>query len=250
MKLSPLPKPFLVMTGLALVLLGSHLARAATETETGGGWLDKKASNWNQPGAAIPRSPAPKQPSAAPTNNWWTNTDAPSGPSIMTSSADEASYFERCKALLRPATLPQDSLVEQAGWALFGQAHIFGKLTVVMGMAAVDGMCRPMQYQAFVFVDDRFAGTLSPTPMNSRTDGALNTIDFVQAPEAADQDSAASLMVPYATFRRYQESDALCCPSATSELTYLIKEDDHHPLVVPQLPAQTSTPAPSSGTSS
>lgn len=40
-------------------------------------------------------------------------------------------------------------------------------------------MCRPRQYQAFVFVRGVFAGLLSPEMMGSRTDGALSQV-FLQ----------------------------------------------------------------------
>lgn len=37
-------------------------------------------------------------------------------------------------------------------------------------------MCRPRQSQDFLFVRGMFAGTLSPQPMDSRTDGVLTSL--------------------------------------------------------------------------
>ena len=37
-------------------------------------------------------------------------------------------------------------------------------------------MCRPWSYQVFVFVGERFAGTLSPVLMDARTDGAWQAV--------------------------------------------------------------------------
>ncbi len=41
-------------------------------------------------------------------------------------------------------------------------AQRFGDGEVVLGRSGVDGMCRPLGYQGFVFVGGRFAGTLAP----------------------------------------------------------------------------------------
>jgi hypothetical protein len=78
-------------------------------------------------------------------------------------------------------------------------------------MAAADGMCRPMSYQAFVFSNGSFVGTLSPVPMDSRTDGALSTFRLLDASRVQ------------AEFARYTESDPLCCPSRISTVDYSVK---------------------------
>jgi hypothetical protein len=57
------------------------------------------------------------------------------------------------------------------------------------GTAGYDGMCRPRQYQDFVFVGSVFAGTLSPQPMDSRTDGALGRV-FHRSAERRQTDAA------------------------------------------------------------
>jgi hypothetical protein len=43
--------------------------------------------------------------------------------------------------------------------------------SVVLGLAGFDGMCRPLRVHAFVFIDGAFAGTLTPSVMNARSDG-------------------------------------------------------------------------------
>jgi putative lipoprotein len=100
--------------------------------------------------------------------------------------------------------------VTRAGWSLFGPSQTYGPATVVMAMASVDGMCRPNQYNGFVFVRDRFVGTLSPEPTMARSDGALGRIYLNSATELS------------ADFARYTSRDALCCPSQTSNVTYSI----------------------------
>ena len=86
--------------------------------------------------------------------------------------------------------------------------------TVLLAEASVDGMCRPWDYQAFVFVKGAFAGTLSPTLMDSRTDGALSEVRLL-APTSIE---AVSL--------RYADADPLCCPSRLSTVRYRI---EHRP---------------------
>lgn len=238
MKVPKTLTPILAALAVGVVALQPKLLLA--QPAPSGGWLDQATANWNQPGAALPRSPAPKAASAKSTDNWWTDASSPDGPSIVTTSAEDKQYFERCKSLVRPATLPEDKLVEDAGWVLFGQAHVFGKVTIVTAMAAVDGMCRPSQYQAFVFSDGRFVGSLSPTLMSARTDGALDRIQFIQEAASQQKGAAAMQMVPYASFRRYKASDPLCCPSETSTVMYELANDGGNSVLVPQLPADTS----------
>ncbi|HIK44144.1 MAG TPA: LppP/LprE family lipoprotein, partial [Leptolyngbyaceae cyanobacterium M65_K2018_010] len=94
-------------------------------------------------------------------------------------------------------------------------------------MADADGMCRPRQYQVFVFTQGQFAGSLSPTPMDSRTDGSLVETNLYQQGYLS------------ASFNRYTPEDALCCPSASSLLFYQVETQQGWPVVVPQLPATT-----------
>ncbi len=146
-------------------------------------WLDRPLTNWNSNTGAVPT--APRATGDAPTN-------------------------ARCPDAVRNPESIADRAVTRAGWSLFGALQSYGAVTVINGMASLDGMCRPLQYNTFVFVSNRFAGTLSPTAMNSRTDGALSQ---------ARLNSPTNIS---ADFTRYTSSDALCCPSQTSSVFYTI----------------------------
>ena len=96
---------------------------------------------------------------------------------------------------------------------------------MVQGAAGYDGMCRPRQYQDFVFVRGIFAGTLSPHAMDSRTDGALTRVTV---------QSDTRLTAEYA---RYDATDPLCCPSRITSVVFDIANEA--PLLRP-LSASTS----------
>lgn len=81
---------------------------------------------------------------------------------------------------------------------------------VIRGTAGYDGMCRPVQYQAFVFVRGVFVGTLSPEPMDSRTDGALTRVALRNSELLS------------AEYVRYAAEDPLCCPSRTTTVAFEI----------------------------
>ena len=148
-------------------------------------WLDEaKPSLWNKPGAAVPA--APKIQGA---------TDP------------------RCGEAARPPQLEEDKRVREQGWDLVGAYQGGWEMLVVRGTAGYDGMCRPRQYQDFVFMRGVFAGTLSPQPMDSRTDGALERVSL---------QSGARLRADYA---RYGAKDALCCPSGTTHVVFDIATD-------------------------
>jgi len=176
-------------------LLLAPIAVAAPSQD--GTWLDEE-TNWNTPGAAIPQAPA-----------------------------QDGSNLENCEQTVREASLLEDALVEAAGWTLTGPAQIYDDTTLITGMANADGMCRPFQYQVFVFTDGEFSGTLSPLVMDSRTDGSL--VDF---------DLYREGMID-ATFNRYQSGDAQCCASRESRIFYAVEDTDEGSVLVPQLPANT-----------
>lgn len=184
----------------SLALVSMLLAPAAiAQSEPSGTWLDE-TDNWNTPGAPIPQAPA-----------------IPEG----------GNNLPACDHAVRTATLPEDALVEAAGWTLSGAAQVYGSTVVIQGMADADGMCRPLDYQVFVFSDGEFVGTLSPIPMDSRTDGSVYQYNLY---------SEASLD---ASFNRYAPEDALCCASRQSRLFYKIDSESGTPVLVPQLPADT-----------
>jgi hypothetical protein len=174
---------------LVVALLVADIAKAQS-----GAWLDQPLSAWNQPGAPISTAPAPKG-------------DPPTDP--------------RCAGGVRQAATPEERMVTSAGWSLYTKPTARGNATVVLGEASIDGMCRPWDYQAFVFVKGSFAGTLSPSFMDSRTDGALSEIRFA-SPTAIE-----------VVFLRYVDADPLCCPSRLTTVRYRIERRGQGPVVVP-----------------
>src|SRR5262245_57838462 len=113
-------------------------------------WLDDpKPASWNTVAVGIPAAP-------------------------KTQDAVDA----RCRTAARPAQLPEDKLVRSRGWDLVGAYQGGWQILVIRGTAGYDGMCRPRQFQDFVFVRGVFAGTLSPQPMDSRADGAIARVSL------------------------------------------------------------------------
>jgi hypothetical protein len=123
--------------------------------------------------------------------------------------------------------LEEDRRVQDHGWDLIGAYQAGWQVVVIRGTASYDGMCRPRQYQAFVFVRGTFAGTLSPEAMDSRTDGALGEIIL-------QSDHRLS-----AQYVRYAPKDPLCCPSRTTSVEFEISRGV--PIVQP-VSAYTSRP--------
>ena len=169
------------------------LALAFTPVHADGVWLDQPLQQWSRPGMAVPAAP-PR-----------TTVDDP-----------------RCEAQARPPETPQDQQVTTAGWTLFAPYRGGWGLTIVSGLSGYDGMCRPFGYQFFVFVDGAFAGTISPLPMDSRTDGAGGLEEYF--------DGSGTLS---GTFARYAPTDPLCCPSAQSTVEYRVERTTSGPVLVP-----------------
>ena len=183
---------------LVLLLLAAIGVRA-------GSWLDKqKPDNWNTAEMTVPKAPKMANPEMA----------------------------SRCDETLRPATLATDKILEAAGWRLFGAAQVFGDITVVRALAGYDGMCRPGNYQGFVFYKGRLAGTMSPRLMDARTDASLGTV-WVMGPTQM-----------HAEFVRYSEKDPLCCPSATTDVSYELDVKGSAPLLVPVYASTNKKSAP------
>jgi hypothetical protein len=159
-----------------------------------GDWLDKPLAGWNEAGASLPKAPEPKG-------------DSPNDP--------------RCAGPVRQPVTPPERAVAAAGWSLYGEARVAGATTILLGEASVDGMCRPWDYQAFVFVGRLYAGTLSPVVMDSRADSALSEVSVLSPTELE------------VTFLRYTDTDALCCPSRQSTVRYRIERRLNGVVVVP-----------------
>jgi hypothetical protein len=168
-----------------------------------GSWLDRSPfPRWNRPGGRVPHLPEPPSHGAP---------------------------HERCRDQVRAPGTPAERAVVRKGWKLYGASRIFGNSVVFTAMSDTDGMCRPLGYQAFVYSEGRYAGTLSPVPMNSRQDGALTRIHLTSPTRII------------AEFARYAPSDPLCCPSRKVHVLYTLRNDE-----IPHLEASgvTSEPGP------
>jgi hypothetical protein len=144
-------------------------------------WLDAATlTSWNSPDAAIPTAP----------------------------KADSEGVDPRCRERARAPQSDEDTRLRARGWELVGDAQRRDRLLVILATANYDGMCRPRQYQGFVFRSGVFAGTLSPQLMDSRTDGALGRISL----DAEERFTAE--------YSRYAASDPLCCPSRMTRVIF------------------------------
>lgn len=136
----------------------------------------------------------------------------------------------RCRESMREPASEVDHQVRSRGWDLIGPTVESGQIRVIVGTANYDGMCRPRQYQEFVFVGGIFAGTLSPVPMDSRTDGALGRVTML-----AD----GSVQAEYS---RYGAADPLCCPSRITTVVFEIEKEP--PVLKPVSASTVSTRLP------
>jgi len=203
------PAAPLLAAAVGLLLALSVVGVAAAQTAA---WLDGPPQAWNRAGAPLP--PA-SQASAANTT--------------------------RCTAQERAASGAEESALAAAGWRLttYWPTVRAGDLAVVLATAGYDGMCRPIGYQAFVFVGDRYAGTLAPEPMVSRTDGALASTQ--QGPSITVGGDRVE-----ARFVRYAPTDPLCCPSrGHTRVAYRVERGSAGPVAVPD--ALLAEPAAPSG---
>ena len=100
-----------------------------------------------------------------------------------------------------------------------------GSVSIVTGATGADGMCRPWNYQIFVFVDGQFAGTVSPWSMLSRNDGSAWGVEVNNV-----NGRPTELMVKYS---RYTADDALCCPSAESFVKFDVVRQNDKSIIVP-----------------
>ncbi len=157
-----------------------------------------------------------------PLPNWNSRSRA-----ILQTEKMSSSELAQCGRFVRQPTLAADKLLAKYGWTLVGPAQVYGKTTVVTWAQGFDGMCRPRGFQTLVFVGSRVAGTLSPGPMDSRTDGSLVNVRMT---------SETTLTAEYI---RYRATDALCCPYKTEAVTFVIKPDGANFLLVPESKMQS-----------
>src|SRR5262245_3054179 len=99
-----------------------------------GSWLDSGLKPWNKPGMELPRAP---------------NSNRSNIPPI-------------CKPLPHRTETSELRAVTEAGWLVFTSMTDGHGITVVGASGNLDGMCRPTEYQDFVFLNGEYAGTLSP----------------------------------------------------------------------------------------
>jgi len=183
----------LALACLLLVALGGQPVAAAQQTDGPGAWLENSPPlNWNTPGADVPMAPPP-----------YVDPDP------------------RCGAQERQSESPEEDQVAAAGWHIFNAAQVGWGLRLVDGLVGYDGMCRPNEFQGFVFADGQFAGTISPAPMDSRTDGAGRILDMRGPANLSGQ------------FVRYAATDPLCCPSSTFAVEYMVDRSGAGPVLVP-----------------
>lgn len=196
-------RPFtLLLRGLMSVSLVGIAATVWAQQPAKGVWLDRPApDNWNKPGATIPR--------------------APRGSGGLTSNT-------RCSDSTRRPENAVDSIAAAAGWKLYGPVQSYSGTVVINAMSDVDGMCRPLGYQTFVFVKGKYAGSLSPSPMDSRTDGSSVNVRLISPTQL------------FAEYSRYADADALCCPSRQSTVNYRIDTTPRGAVVVPSSVDTTS----------
>ncbi len=195
-----------VLGGLLLVL-PAPMRAAAQATRPVAAWLDT-LSQWNVAGAPVPTAPP---------------TPLPGSP-----------ITERCTARERAPQSAEEARVAAAGWRLedYWPAQREGAIVVILATASYDGMCRPWDFNGFVFAGGRFAGTLAPAPMRSRFDGQLAlTPTLITGGQIV------------ARFLRYAPADAFCCPTLpASVVTYRVDQAGGAPLLIalrvaPEAPA-------------
>jgi hypothetical protein len=136
----------------------------------------------------------------------------------------------RCRESMREPASAVDQQVRARGWDLVGPTLEREQIRVIVGTSNYDGMCRPRQYQEFVFVRGIFAGTLSPVAMDSRTDGALGRVTIPAAKRVQ------------AEYSRYGAADPLCCPSRITTVVFDI--GDEPPVLKPVSASTVSTRSP------
>jgi hypothetical protein len=167
----------------------------ASAAAQGAAWLDQPLHNWNKPGAAVPRGPS--------------------------DASDHDDAGGRCKA-----NLPQTDAaraVATAGWvpqAYLDRELIKDDVEIVAAVSGLDDACAPIDYNLFVFVAGRYAGSLSPRPMSAGADASAGAVRLVGDGITAE-------------FARYKPGDSTCCPSSRIAVRYGIDRSGERPVVVP-----------------
>ena len=172
---------------LAFVALASTASAQNNNPQSGTSWLDRPLTTWNKPGAAVP-SPAQKP-------------------------AQPAALIKRC-SLTSPTPSTGTSAVAAAGWIPYlhqDRALSRDGIEVIGGLTDAGAACEPAGFNLFVFVDGKFAGTLSPLPMTASRDGVAGAVRLVNADSLTTE------------FARFAAGDLECCPSTRVRVTYRIE---------------------------
>jgi hypothetical protein len=149
--------------------------------------------------------------------------------------------FRGCPFIGRDPQTPEDRQVAAAGWALIGTFEGGYGVMVVTGASDLDGMCRPLGYQTFVFFLERFIGTISPVLMDSRSDGG-GGVQSINSPLTDGLGGPETMPSITATFARYRPSDGACCPSATSTLNFSLVNSGGGWVLTPGTVTTTANP--------
>lgn len=193
----------ITITSLIITIVAGSAAIGRSQVKVAS-WLDEaKPASWNKPGVTIPAAPK-----------------------------IQGALDPRCREAARPPQLEQDKQLRDHGWDLVGAYQGGWDIVVIRATAGYDGMCRPRQYQEFVFVRGMFAGTLSPQAMDSRADGALTRVSL---------QSSSRLTAEY---DRYAATDPLCCPSRTT--TVVLDLSNNPPVLQPVSASSTGRVASAS----
>lgn len=185
----------MTLIALAFLLLTGTLD--ASQAGSSRSWLDRPLAGWNKAGALVPATATPGE------------------------SRDQ--ILKRCGLELRRATAADRALAD-AG--LIPMTHLTRVLVrddveIVDGVVGMDEGCEPASFNTFVFVGGRFAGTLSPTAMAPRRDGAAGAIRIISADEIT------------VDFLRYGPADTECCPAAHVKARFRINRTQTPPVVEP-----------------
>jgi heat shock protein HslJ len=181
-------KSYLFLSICFCVNISAFPALAEPINQVNTSWLDRPIQNWNRVGTDFPKLPRP--------------------------TGNTTEIAKQCLEQVRPPETPAERALTRQGWKLYGSVQNYGITKVITATSNFDGMCRPVQFQAFVYWEGRYAGTLSPVAMDSRSDGAIANIYL---------SSVTSLSVD---FHRYRDSDPLCCPSRMSTVSFSLRPDD------------------------
>jgi hypothetical protein len=168
---------------------------ATAGAQNAASWLDRPLTAWNKPAAPVPSPPQkPTQPPALIKRCRMTSAAQSTGGSIL-ASAGWIPYLHQDRALARDG------------------------IEVIGGLTDAGTACEPVGFNLFVFVNGRFAGTLSPVSMTAGRDSVAGAVRLVNADSLTTE------------FARFAPGDLECCPSTRVRVTYRIERGEQ-PIVV------------------